>query len=100
MKQYIDKWTATGGGDHPEAIAEGLLVANKLSWRSDATKMLVLCADAPPHGVGASGDSYPHGSPLGNDPLLIARHLVRKEVIMYTVCVSLSLSRFFFIFIF
>ena len=90
LKQYIDKWSATGGGDHPEAVAEGLLAASKLSWRTDATKILVMCADAPPHGVGSSFDSYPNGSPLGNDPLLIARDLVKKEVIMYTVCDSSS----------
>ena len=86
IKETIDKWTAIGGGDHPEAIAEGLYAALNLSWRFGATKILVLCADAPPHGVGSSGDSYPNGSPNGYDPLLIGRELAQKEVLMYTVC--------------
>jgi len=88
LKTSIDQWRASGGGDKPEAIASGIHAATKLSWRSDATKMLVLCADAPPHGVGCPGDSYPNGSPLGLDPLQLTETLVKKEVIIYTVGVN------------
>ena len=41
---------AQGGGDTPEALNEALHeVVHGLSWRSDAARMVVLVADAPPH---------------------------------------------------
>ena len=44
---------AGGGGDFPEAICCGLNdCLNKLSWRDDAVKCVILIADAPPHGLG------------------------------------------------
>ena len=48
-------------GDIPEAVADGLHDALKLSWREEATKICVLIADAPPHGLILSGDSFPDG---------------------------------------
>lgn len=88
MKRFIDTWKADGGGDEPECIADGLHAASKLDWRSDATKLLLLCSDAPPHGVGCSGDNHPKGCPLDLDPLKIARDMVQKEIIIYTVGVN------------
>jgi len=88
LKRSIDSWCATGGGDAPEAVASGLDAASKLSWRQDSIKMLVLVSDAPPHGVGMPGDSYPNGSPLGLDPFVVARELTKREVIIYTVGVN------------
>ena len=42
---------ASGGGDYPEAVAEGLSDANALSWRADAgvAKVTFWIADAPTH---------------------------------------------------
>ncbi len=41
---------AGGGGDTPEALNEALHeVVHKLDWRSDAARMVVMVADAPPH---------------------------------------------------
>jgi hypothetical protein len=41
---------ASGGGDTPEALNEALHeVVHGLSWRTDAARMVVLVADAPPH---------------------------------------------------
>ena len=47
---------ASGGGDGPEAVTAGLAEALKMDWRENASKMIVLIADAPPHGVGEYGD--------------------------------------------
>ena len=33
------------GGDHPEAVADGLQDALKLNWRENSTKICVLIAD-------------------------------------------------------
>jgi hypothetical protein len=42
---------ASGGGDYPEAVAEGLSDANALSWRTDASvaRLTFWIADAPTH---------------------------------------------------
>jgi hypothetical protein len=47
---------ASGGGDGPEAITAALADALSMDWRDGATKMIVLIADAPPHGIGEYGD--------------------------------------------
>jgi hypothetical protein len=47
---------ASGGGDGPEAVTAGLYEALNMEWRPDASKMIVLIADAPPHGIGDYGD--------------------------------------------
>jgi hypothetical protein len=58
--------SAEGGGDAPEAVLDGVLKAcRKLVWRPHARRIAVLVGDAPPHGVGAPGDGFPHGCPCG-----------------------------------
>jgi hypothetical protein len=47
---------ASGGGDGPEAVTAALAEALKMDWREQASKMIVLIADAPPHGIGEYGD--------------------------------------------
>lgn len=47
---------ASGGGDGPEAVTAGLAEALNMDWRPYASKMVVLIADAPPHGIGEYGD--------------------------------------------
>jgi hypothetical protein len=43
--------TASGGGDGPEAVTAGMAASlTELEWRREASKMVVLIADAPPHG--------------------------------------------------
>ena len=43
---------ASGGGDGPEAVTAALHEALCMDWREPASKMVVLIADAPPHGIG------------------------------------------------
>ncbi|MCA9569035.1 MAG: VWA domain-containing protein [Myxococcales bacterium] len=41
---------ASGGGDGPESLNQGLAVAvESMEWRDDAAKLMFLVADAPPH---------------------------------------------------
>ncbi len=60
---------ARGGGDGPEAVADGLHVAvNDMDWSGDAMKVIFLIGDAPPHGLEGDGDSsFLQGCPLGYD---------------------------------
>lgn len=47
---------ASGGGDGPEAVTAAMAEALQMDWRPAASKMIVLIADAPPHGIGEYGD--------------------------------------------
>ena len=60
---------ASGGGDGPEAVTAALAEALQMQWRPNASKMIVLIADAPPHGIGEYGDgtsSFLYPSVLAN----------------------------------
>ena len=45
MKSWLDACNAEGGGDLPEAVADALQDALKLSWRDKSTKICVLISD-------------------------------------------------------
>jgi hypothetical protein len=49
IKNGVMQLTPSGGGDYPEAVADGLTELCKLDWRPNAAKTAVLIADAPPH---------------------------------------------------
>lgn len=85
MQAHLDTLSAAGGGDGPEAVTAALAELEGLSWHPEATKVAVLIADAPPHGLGESGDGFPKGDPLGRDPLIIARQLASKGIVVYSV---------------
>ena len=44
-KNWLDACSANGGGDAPEAVADGLHDTLKLSWREKSTKICVLISD-------------------------------------------------------
>merc|ERR1719240_1053521 len=52
ISSSLSQLSAQGGGDGPEAVAAALSETLHSSWREDATKVCVLIADAPPHGLG------------------------------------------------
>lgn len=85
MKQWLDGCAAKGGGDGPEAVADALQDVLKLSWRPEATKICVLISDAPPHGLGASGDGFPNGCPAYIDPMQVTQQLAEKGITLYAV---------------
>jgi Mg-chelatase subunit ChlD len=71
---------ASGGGDTPEAMNEGLHVGlNSLDWRGDAVaKMAFLIADAPPH------LDYPNDADYAND----MRDAAHRGIQVFTVAAS------------
>ncbi|UJR14504.1 hypothetical protein I4U23_001500 [Adineta vaga] len=88
MKGWLEQCSAQGGGDGPEAVADGLHDVLKLTWRENSTKICVLISDAPPHGLDLSGDSFPNGCPAGLDPLKIVREMAEKHITLYVVGVE------------
>jgi len=92
MRQYLSLYQASGGGDGPEAVAEALHDALSLDYRKNAIKICVLIADAPPHGIGVSGDGFPNGNPNGHDPVKIAQAMAELGIILYVVACEPSLS--------
>jgi len=92
MKNNIDTMAASGGGDGPEAVSAALRELNNLDWRANATKVGILIADAPPHGLGESGDGFPNGCPLGSDPIVECKAMAAKGVTVYSVGVEPVLS--------
>lgn len=83
MKGWLSEAVATGGGDTPEAVADGLLELLALNWREEATKIGICISDAPPHGLGYAGDGFPDGCPYGYDPVEISHQLAEKGIILY-----------------
>jgi len=69
VKKNLDSLFATGGGDGPEASTAALAEALKMEWREEASKVVVLITDAPPHGIGEVTDGFPSGSPDGQSSL-------------------------------
>lgn len=86
MKSWLDASHASGGGDTPEAVAEGLFQTTKLTWSQTSTKIAVLISDAPPHGLVPSMDnSFPNGSPTGHDPMKIVRDIAQMGITLYVI---------------
>ena len=56
MQAAVQELKAAGGGDGPEALTAALYEALKAPWRPNATKVCILIADAPPHGLEPEGD--------------------------------------------
>jgi hypothetical protein len=59
VRKTIDEVKVDGGGDAPEAVFAAMVKCLELDWAKASYRVVLLIADAPPHGVGAPGDSYP-----------------------------------------
>ncbi|CED85162.1 elongation factor-2 kinase [Phaffia rhodozyma] len=93
VKEQLSALYASGGGDGPEAVTAAMAAAlDDVEWREDAAKMVVLVADAPPHGIGEYGDGFPNGSPDGKDPLVLAREMASRGITMFIVACEPALS--------
>merc|ERR1719473_1665925 len=96
MYSQLSTLKAAGGGDGPEAVAAALKDTCDAAWREDATKVCVLIADAPPHGLGESGDGFPDGAPDGIDPLVVLDQMSAKGITIYSVGCQPALSSYRF----
>ncbi|KAG6842000.1 hypothetical protein C0991_004491 [Blastosporella zonata] len=83
VKNDLSGLYASGGGDGPEAVTAAMAEALGMDWRADSSKMIVLIADAPPHGIGEYGDGFDDGSPDGFDPLELARQMASRGIPLY-----------------
>lgn len=92
IKGALKSLYASGGGDGPEAVTAALADTLNLPWRQQATKMCVLIADCPPHGIQEYGDGFPEGSPCGNDPLQLARTMASVGITLFMVACEPALS--------
>ena len=54
IQNALDKQSADGGGDYPEALDEALAMAVDDQWAENATKLMFVVLDAPAH----SGEQY------------------------------------------
>ncbi|GAA5906923.1 hypothetical protein JCM8208_003711 [Rhodotorula glutinis] len=96
MKEQLKSLYASGGGDGPEGVTAGIKAAMELDWRPHASKMCVLIADAPCHGIGEYGDGFPQGGPDGEDPLLLARQMAAAGIPLFVVACEPALSGYQF----
>ncbi|PPQ74668.1 hypothetical protein CVT24_003825 [Panaeolus cyanescens] len=92
MAKNLASLTATGGGDGPEAQTAALAGALNLEWNEDATKMVVLITDSPPHGLGETGDGFDK-SPDQNDPLDIARQMAERGITLFVIACEPSIRQ-------
>lgn len=93
MKGAIATFGPQGGGDGPEAVTAALNEALHYPWRKSAVKIVVLIADAPPHGI-SPNDGFPEGDPNGLDPVKIAHEMASQGIILYVVACEPSLSNY------
>lgn len=85
---FIEGIQAQGGGDLPEAVADGLNAAiNSMNWDSYAKKIVFLIGDAPPHGEGSpsEGPYYVQGCPDGYNYKDLIEDAVENDIVIYTV---------------
>jgi Ca-activated chloride channel family protein len=66
LRAEVQRLAASGGGDGPESVTDGLYELVRLEWRPKAAKTVVWFGDAPPHGVIPFGDGFPQGCPCGH----------------------------------
>lgn len=80
---FLDTLVASGGGDPPEAVLDGLNEAvNNLSWRDESEKMLFLLLDNPGHGI-RFGTRY--DCPCGLHESKILPEMKKKDICFHII---------------
>jgi len=85
IRREVEMLTASGGGDGPESVTDGLYDLVRLDWRPDAARAVVWFGDAPPHGVEPQGDSFPDGCPCGHHWFTQAESCREMGVTVYAI---------------
>ncbi|MEZ4406265.1 MAG: VIT domain-containing protein [Polyangiales bacterium] len=85
VRREVDALQASGGGDGPESVTDGLFDVVRLDWRPDAAKAVVWFGDAPPHGVEPRGDAFPEGCPCGQHWFAQAESCREMGVAVYAI---------------
>ncbi len=90
VRKDITNLRVAGGGDGPEAVFDGIIAAcEELEWREHSRKVMVLIGDAPPHGVGCSGDGFSKGCPCGQTVESVANALEENSTLLYSLGLGL-----------
>jgi Ca-activated chloride channel family protein len=85
IRQGVERMQASGGGDGPESVTDGLYDLVRLDWRPRAARVVVWFGDAPPHGVEPSGDAFPQGCPCGHHWYVQAESCREMGITIYSV---------------
>ena len=85
VRAAVGRLSASGGGDGPEAVTDGLFDVVRLDWRPAAARAVVWFGDAPPHGVEPSGDSFAAGCPCGHHWYAQAESCREMGVAVYSI---------------
>lgn len=86
----VSRLSAGGGCDYPEAMCCALEAVHNLSWNREANQVVVLIADAPPHGLDSDhfrvgDDIFPDGCPCGSDSLRNIQTMAQQGIVVYPV---------------
>ncbi len=99
IQKRIEGLRLGGGGDTPEAVYRGVHDAcQKLIWRKNSARFIVLVGDAPPHGFETwlrtrtyptrnlrAGDHWPDACPSGLTIESVTAELERKSITLHAV---------------
>ncbi|MFK7990759.1 MAG: VIT domain-containing protein [Sandaracinaceae bacterium] len=94
IEAAVRAMVASGGGDGPESVTDGLADAVRMAWRPNAARVVVWFGDAPPHGVEPSGDGFPEGCPCGDHWYTQAESLREMGIAVYAVGCQPGLSHY------
>ena len=100
VKKFIEKLTATGGGDEAEDVAGGLSHALQQSWKAKA-KYAVFIADSPAHGKdyhNSASDDYPKGDPQGRKLEDLIAQFAKNDINLYAIKITNSTDKMLNIF--
>lgn len=85
IKKGVERMQASGGGDGPESVTDGLYDIVRLEWRPRAARVVVWVGDAPPHGVEPDGDAFPEGCPCGHHWYAQAENAREMGIVIHAV---------------
>jgi Mg-chelatase subunit ChlD len=85
IKKGVQRMQASGGGDGPESVTDGLYDIVRLDWRPRAARVVVWVGDAPPHGVEPSGDAFPQGCPCGHHWYAQAENAREMGIVIHAI---------------
>lgn len=85
IKKGVERMQASGGGDGPESVTDGLYDIVRLDWRPRAARVVVWVGDAPPHGVEPNGDAFPDGCPCGHHWYAQAENAREMGIVIHAV---------------
>ncbi|KAL4484490.1 hypothetical protein ABPG74_019667 [Tetrahymena malaccensis] len=94
IQKVLKNMNASGGGDTPEAVMDGLFYSTtKIQWRDKSQRFIFHICDSPPHGkqfgIKSSNPLWTQkGCPCGINEYQIAEQLKKQQIFYYLVKVK------------